>query len=80
MEQRNLTLKLDADLYKEVKVLAAKRDTSISALVADKLTELVEEESGYAAAQVRALSLLEQGFALGTKGKVTWSRDALHER
>ena len=67
MEQRNLILKLDADLYKEIKVLAAKRDTSISALVADKLAELVEEESGYAAAQVRALNLLEQGFALGTE-------------
>ena len=78
MEQRNL--KLDANLYKEVKVLAAKRDTSISALVSDKLAELVEEESGYAAAQARALNLLEQGFALGTEGKVTWSRDELHER
>ena len=80
MQHRNLTLKLDADLYKEVKVLAAKRDTSISALVADKLTELVEEESGYAAARARALALLERGFALGTEGKVTWSRDELHER
>ena len=80
MQHRNLTLKLDADLYKEVKVLAAKRDTSISALVADKLTELVEEESGYAAARARALALLKRGFALGTEGKVTWSRDELHER
>ena len=80
MQHRNLTLKLNADLYKEVKVLAAKRDTSISALVSDKLTELVEEESGYAAAQARALALLEEGLALGTKGRVTWSRDELHER
>ena len=56
MQHRNLTLKLDANLYKEVKVIAAKRDTSISALVSDKLTELVEEESGYAAAQARAFA------------------------
>lgn len=80
MQHRNLTLRLDADLYKEVKVIAAQRDTSISALVSDKLTELVEEESGYAKARARALALLEQGFALGTKGEVTWSRDELHER
>ena len=80
MQHRNLTLKLDADLYKEVKVIAAQRDTSISALVSDKLTELVEEESGYARAQARALALLKQGFTLGTKGTATWSRDELHER
>ncbi len=80
MQHRNLTLKLDANLYKEVKVIAAKRDTSISALVSGKLAELVEEETGYAQAQARALALLEQGFELGTKGEVSWSRDELHER
>jgi predicted DNA-binding ribbon-helix-helix protein len=80
MQHRNLTLKLDADLYKEVKVIAAQRDTSISALVSDKLSELVEQENGYAKARVHALALLEQGFALGTKAEVAWSRDALHER
>lgn len=80
MQHRNLTLKLDANLYKEVKVIAAKRDTSISALVSDKLAELVEEETGYAQAQARALALLEQGFELGTEGNITWSRDELHER
>lgn len=80
MQHRNLTLKLDAALYKEVKVIAAKRDTSISALVSDKLAELVEEETGYAQAQARALALLEQGFDLGTQGEIPWSRDELHER
>ncbi len=80
MQHRNLTLKLDANLYKEVKIIAAKRDTSISALVSDKLTELVEEENGYAQARARALAFLEKGFALGTKGKIDWSRDELHER
>ena len=79
MQHRNLTLKLDADLYEKVKVIAGQRGTSISALVSDKLTELVEEESGYARAQTRALALLERGFVLGIKGKVTWSRDELHE-
>ena len=80
MQHRNLTLKLDAELYKKVKVIAAQQDTSISALVSDKLTELVEEESGYARAQARALALLERGFALGTKGEITQSRDELHKR
>ena len=80
MQHRNLTLKLDADLYKELEVIAAQRGTSISALVSDKLTELVKEESGYARARARALTLLEQGFTLGTEGEIPWSRDELHER
>ena len=80
MQHRNLTLKLDAALYKEVKIIAAKRDTSISALVSGKLAELVDEETGYARAQARALELLTRGFELGTEGSVTWSRDDLHER
>ena len=38
---RNLTLKLDASLYKAIKVIAAKRGTSISGLVSEKLAEIV---------------------------------------
>lgn len=80
MRHRNLTLKLDAELYKEIKIIAAKRDTSISALVSDKLSELVEHESGYKHAEARAVALLKQGFDLGTRGHVAWSRDELHDR
>lgn len=79
MQHRNLTLKLDADLYKKVKVIAAQRDSSISALVSSKLVELVEEETGYAKARSRALELLEVGFDLGTGGHIDWTRDDLHD-
>ena len=80
MATRNLTLRLDADLYKSIKVLAARRDTSISALVTDTISDLVEEETGYARARARALDLLAEGFDLGTRGRVPWSRDSLHDR
>jgi predicted transcriptional regulator len=80
MNSRNLTLKLDTDLYRAVKTIASQRDSSISALVTEKLTELVEEETGYAQARAHALELLDQGFDLGTQGEVSWSRDELHER
>jgi predicted transcriptional regulator len=80
MAHRNLTLKLDSDLYREIKIIAARRDTSISALVADKLGELVSEETGFRQAQAFALAQLEAGFDLGTTGSITWSRDELHER
>ena len=80
MDSRNLTLKLDAQLYRSIKVIAAQRDTSISALVTEKLSELVAEEAGYTQARAVALSYLEQGFDLGTQGVADWSRDELHER
>ncbi len=80
MQHRNLTLKLDAELYKEIKILAAKRDTSISALVSASLAEVVKEDRDYLQAKERAVALLRQGFDLGTRGQITWSRDELHER
>jgi predicted transcriptional regulator len=80
VNSRNLTLKLDSDLYKAVKLVAAQRDSSISALVAEKLKELVEEETGYSQARAHALEHLDEGFDLGTHGSISWSRDELHER
>lgn len=80
LKSRNLTLKLDATLYRAVKIVAAQRDTSISALVTEKLEELVGEESAYNDAKARAKSYLERGFDLGTHGEIDWARDELHER
>lgn len=80
MQHRNLTLRLDRDLYEKVKVIAAQRDSSISALVSSKLVELVEEETGYAKARSQALEFLEVGFDLGTGGRIDWTRDDLHDR
>jgi hypothetical protein len=44
------------------------------------LRETVERETGYDAARERSLTLLREGADLGTDGRVTWSRDDLHER
>lgn len=79
-ERRNLTLSLPKEVVREVKVIAAQRDTSISALMTGMLRELVDEERGYRAARERSLRRLGYGFDLGTGGKVNWTRDELHER
>ena len=47
----NITLKLDADLLREARVLAAEEGTSVSALVAARLEEVVRERKGYARAR-----------------------------
>ena len=77
---RNVTLALPADLLRRARILAVQRDTSVSRLLADVLEELVETENGYALARQRSLARLEQGFGLGTNGRVEWRRNDLHER
>ncbi len=74
----NITLKLDVDLVREARVLAAEAGTSISAMLAEKLEAAIRERKGYDRARKRALSRLKAGLEL------CWqrprSRDELHER
>ena len=74
----NVTLKLDAELLKEARVLAAEQGSSISRMLADKLEELVRERAGYDRARKRALARLRVGMDLGWTPPA--SRDELHER
>jgi hypothetical protein len=74
----NVTLKLDAELLKQARVLAAEQGSSISRMLADKLEELVRERAGYDRARKRALSRLRVGMDLGWTRPT--SRDELHER
>jgi hypothetical protein len=76
--KQNLTISLDLKTIRMAKILAARRSTSISGLVANQIEILVGEEEAYERAERQAMSLLEQGFHLG--GVIRASRDELHER
>jgi plasmid stability protein len=80
METRNITLSLPEETLREVKVLAARKGTSVSALLSQTLTELLANEGGYAAARERSLAGFGRGWDLGTDGEIGWDRDELHER
>ena len=62
---QNLTVKLPTDTIRKAKIIAAERGTSISALVAGKIEELVGEDAEYQAARRRAVLWLAQGWHLG---------------
>ena len=69
----NVTLRIDAELAREAKVLAARRGTSLSRLMAEQL----RRDRDYQAAQRRASARLETGFELEwTPG----NREELYER
>jgi hypothetical protein len=75
--KQNLTVSLDRDTIRKAKILAAKRGTSVSGLVAAQLRETVEEDDRYQSARRAALELLDRGFHLGGH---RLNRDGLHER
>ena len=80
MERQNITLSLPRDTLLKVKLLAVKRQTSVSRLLAQTLEKLVEQEDAYAQARRRHLEWLERSVDLGTAGRVSTGRDELHER
>lgn len=74
----NITLKIEAELLREARVLAAEEGTSISALLAARLEQAVRERRGYHQARRRALARLRRGFDL--RWTPPRSRGELHER
>ena len=78
MMKTNVTLKLDATLLREIRILAAEDGTSISAMLAARLEQIVRERKTYDRARKRALARLREGIDMQwTRPR---SRDELHER
>ncbi len=78
MSTRNITLALPADLIRRAKVYAAAHDTSISALVAEILSDRVAMETDYDEAWEAEIEVMKKGIY--RIGEITWTRDELHER
>jgi hypothetical protein len=76
--RQNVTISISRDTVRKARILAAKRSTSISALLAEQIEVLIGEEEKWDRSQRSALALLENGFHLG--GQRPASRDELHER
>jgi hypothetical protein len=73
----NITVAIDSGLLKKARAVAARRGQSVSALLADELRELVDEDARYTSARKRARSLFEHPLSLGG---APLSREELHER
>jgi hypothetical protein len=73
----NITLKMEAALIRDARILAAEEGTSVSALLAAQLEEALRRRKGYDRARRRATARLRRGFDLQWKPV---PRDELHER
>jgi hypothetical protein len=77
-KKQNLTVSLSADIIRKAKVLAARRSTSVSGLVAEQIESLVGDQEAYERSERAALAMLDKGFHLG--GAIAATREELHER
>ena len=75
--KRNLTIQLDEEVIQAAKELAARRNTSVSGLVTEKLKELVEADIRYRKAMHSALEAMRNAENLGGG---TWTREELYDR
>lgn len=80
METQNITLAIPKKTLQKIRVIAAKRNSSISRLVTDALEKLANEETNYAEARDRQINLIRDGFNLGYGNNQLPKRDELHER
>ena len=76
--RQNVTISISRDTVRRAKILAARRSTSISGLLAEQIEFLVGAEEAYERAERSALALLNEGFHLS--GMIPATRDELHER
>ena len=76
MARRNLTVQVEEETIQQAKILAAKRGTSISGLVARELELLVARDARYEEAQRRAVELMAQSVGHGGRN---WRREDLYE-
>jgi len=77
----NITLSLPEDLVKRVRKIAVDRDTTLTCLVREYLTEIAKRDS-MAGRKRRELEALERSFEQFqfSIGKKTWKRQDLYER
>jgi hypothetical protein len=80
VETQKITLSLPKDLLLKIKLIAVRRQTSVSRLLTQTLERLAEHEDAYAHARRRHLEWLSHGADLGTGGRASIEREELHER
>ena len=60
--KQNITLSIEKEIIKNARVLAAKRQTSISRMLGEELQKLIEDSKEYDRAKNQALNYIAKGF------------------
>lgn len=79
-ENRNLTLNLPAPLIRKLRIYAAQRSQSMTAVVKEAVERITEENSESHKAAKRLIERLRNSPDRNVGGKITWARDQLYDR
>ena len=77
---RNLTIHLPEQLIRRLRVCAAIRNQSMTNVVKEAIERTLVEDSVRETAASRLIRRLQAAPDRGIGGKVSWTRDELHER
>jgi predicted transcriptional regulator len=75
----NVTMTLDDEIIKKVKKIAVEKNTTLTGIIRDYLTRLAKREDQRTEEIIKELSAMMNGGEVKI-GKITWTRDELHER
>lgn len=79
-KKRNITFSLPEELINKAKVEAAKNKESLNQLVKESIENRLYGRRDYDRAMKKHLKSMEEGFDLGTGGKIELTREQIHER
>src|SRR4029077_2929741 len=77
---KNVTLSLPESLLRRFRIYAASRNQSMTSLMAEAIRTLIEQDGQSAKAKRRFLDRIQNAPDRGTRGKISWTREELHER
>lgn len=75
---RNITVSVPDDVYRQARIRAAERQQSVSAMVADYLRSLGDDDAEFA--RLEALQRRVQGEVQRFRGGDRLDREAVHDR
>ncbi len=76
--KQNITLSIEKELIKKGKILAARKEISVSKMMANMLKDVIYQHERYEASKRSALEIMRKGMHLG--GRINWKREDLYER
>jgi hypothetical protein len=77
---KNVTLSLPEPLLREFRIYAATQDRSMTALMTDAIAKMVGQDAEREKAGRRFLERIRRAPDRGVGGKITWTREELHDR
>jgi metal-responsive CopG/Arc/MetJ family transcriptional regulator len=80
MEKRNVTLSLPVDLLQKLRVMAAKRNVSMSSLMTGAISKTILDEDDTEIRTKRMIERMKKSPGRGVGDNITWKREEIYDR